>query len=96
MNFFLNYDSLRKDGLAFIPADTQVFPFLSVRTETETISSWVFTGTGRCAFGEWFHLTLIADMADRSDNEGHWRKIQLCFVEGSSWKRQYGKFQKGS
>ncbi len=58
MKFFLNYDSSWKDNLAFIYTGTQVFPLLSVQTEMESVSPWVFGGGDRYAFGAWFRRTL--------------------------------------
>ncbi|MGA2937134.1 MAG: hypothetical protein ABSF52_08560 [Syntrophobacteraceae bacterium] len=58
MKFFLNYDSSWKDNLAFIYTGTQVFPLLSVQTEMEAVSPWVFDGRERFAFGAWFRRRL--------------------------------------
>jgi hypothetical protein len=58
MKFFLNYDSSWKDNLAFIYTGTQVFPLLSVQTEMELVSPWVFDGFKRHAFGKWFRRML--------------------------------------
>lgn len=58
MKFFRNYDSSWKDNLAFIYTGTQVFPLMSVQTEMESISPWVFNGQKRYAFGTWFRKIL--------------------------------------
>jgi len=58
MKFFLNYDSSWKDNLDFIYTGTQVFPLLSVQTEMESISPWIFNGRERFAFGTWFRRRL--------------------------------------